>query len=168
MPQASKPISLKVPIKPHLIGYLANYYETPYKLNQSDDIGIFLYHLLRRREFKERSYDNLSNCTQSFEVTIPKYFMIDRGCLLLHDNQVHIFNNYLDMMMMRNCFIYLDGRMMHGHRLKDYVYDWIDDNNLVEGSEDWYHKIKKAYYRYRKRKEKNNSKTTEPCVLRKS
>lgn len=149
---------LKIPIKPYLKGFLHNFYDSPYKLNQSDDIGIFLYHLLRRRDFKGKEFESLELCTDHFEITMPQYMAFNKGCNLINDYQIYIFNNYLELNMMRNCFLYLDGRMMHGSRLKDYVYAWIDDNNLVEGSSDWYHKIKKAYYRYRQKREKKYQK----------
>lgn len=157
MPNHSdKTLILKVPIKPHLKGYLSNFYDIPYKLNQSDDIGIFLYHLLRRRDFKQKEYDGLNLCTAHIEVELPEYMAFNKGCVLMHDYQTYIFNNYLEMHMMRNCMIYLDGRMLHGSKLKQYILDWVDDNNLIMGvgSADWYPLIKQAYYRYRKRKQK--------------
>lgn len=147
-----KSFLLRIPIRPHLKRYLKDFYSIPYELNQKDDLGLFLYHLLRRRRFRDRAYDSIESCTDCLEVQVSKFYAFKEGCLLLNDYQVHLFNNYLEDMMMRHCITWIKAAEMAGMSNYNAIHKWIELYQLDEGnySKDWYHKIKKKYYRHRK------------------
>jgi hypothetical protein len=154
--------SVAVPIKPHLKAYLQDFYQIPYELNQKDDLGLFLYHLLRRRKFKDRRYFSIDSCTESFTLLISHKYGFNQGCALMHDYQVHLLNRYLEDMMMRHAITWIKGAEMSGMTNKAAIHKWIENYELDAGSSDWYHRIKQLYFRYRL--SKKTSKTSAPAV----
>jgi hypothetical protein len=138
-----------IPIKPHLKKYLREFYTLPYVLNQKDDLGLFLYQLLRRRKFKDKKYFNIESCTDTLEVTISRAYALDHGCMLMNDYQTHLFNRYLEDMMIRHCITWVRACEMAGMNNRAAIVHWIEMYELDEGSQDWYHRIKKQYFRYR-------------------
>lgn len=147
-----KSFSIKIPVRPHLKRYIQDFYLLPYELNQKDDLGLFLYHLLRRRKFRDRAYFSTESFTDYLEVSISNHYAFKQGCLLLNDYQSHLFNNYLEDMMMRHSITWIKAAEMAGMSNYAAIHKWIEIYQLDEGksSKDWYHKIKKQYYRHRK------------------
>lgn len=150
---------ISIPIKPHLKAYLMDFYELPYLLNQKDELGIFLYQILRRRKFQDRKYFSIDCCTDTIEVIVSKKYGFDHGCILLHEYQVHLFNNYLERQMMNHAMTWIRAAELAGMNNKAAILKWIETYDLDSGSSDWYHRIKKLYYRFRKSK-----KSTAPIV----
>lgn len=148
-----------MPIKPHLKAYLQDFYGVPYVLNQKDELGLFLYQLLRRRKFRDRKYFTIDGCTDTFEIQISHKYGFNLGCVLMHDYQVHLFNNYLEDQMMRHSITWIRAAELAGMNNKTAIYKWIETYDLEAGSSDWYHRIKKLYFRFRKAK-----KTGAPAV----
>ncbi len=151
----TRSFKVAIPIKPHLKRYIQDFYHLPYELNQKDDLGLFLYHLLRRRKFRDRKYFSIDQCTERMEITVSNFYAFNQGCLLVHDYQIHLFNNYLEDMMIRHCITWIRGAEMAGMTNKAAIYKWIDMYDLDSGSQDWYHRIKKKYFRYRNWKKSN-------------
>ena len=161
--------TLNIPVKPHTKEYLRKFYDTPYTLSQRDDLGLQLFHILRRRMFRNEKYYSLEACTETFEVRISRKYVFDRACRLLSDYQVHLFNSCIEQMMMRHALIYIDGRRQSGdNKLKEYIYDWMAEYNVYTGSKDWLHRIKKKYQRYQKKQEKKTEKVPPAMSLEKS
>ncbi len=158
----TEPFRVAIPIRPHLKAFLQDIYDFPYVLNQKDDIGIFLYHLLRRRKFRDRKYYSLEGCTDSIDVLISRRYVIREGVMLLNDYQVHLFNSYIEDMMERHSITWIRSSEKSGMTNKEAIYQWMEMYNLDHGSSDWYHRIKKQYFRYRKSKIKPN--TAPPAV----
>jgi hypothetical protein len=156
-------VKLTIPVKPHLKAYLADFFEIPYVLSQKDHMGLFIFQILRRRKFKDRRYFNIDSCTDSFEVLVSKKFTFNLGCRLMHDYQVHLINCYLEDMMMDHAITWVRSAEFAGMSNKEAIYKWIDMYQLDEGSSDWYHRIKKKYFRFRKNKG-NTPKIGAPCV----
>lgn len=146
-------IKLSIPVKPHLKAYLHDFYELPYVLNQKDNLGLFLFHLLRRRKFRDRKYFQLDGCTDTLEVWVSHKYGFNLGCVLLHDYQVHLLNKFLEEEMMNHAITWIRGTELAGMNNKAAIYKWIEMYQLDDGSSDWYHRLKKLYFRYRKTKE---------------
>lgn len=155
-------IRIAIPIRPHLKKYLQDFYDTPYILSQKDDMGLFLYHLLRRRKFRDPKYFCTSGLTDSLDVIISDSFTFDQGCLHLNPYQTHIFNLYLEKVMMRHCITWIMAAEMADMNNKRAIIKWIERYELDEGSVDWYDRIKKNYFRYRQAKK--TRKTTVQIV----
>lgn len=145
-------LKLTIPVKPHLKAYLRDFYELPYVLNQKDDLGLFLYHLLRRRKFRDRKYFNIDTCTDQIEIQVSMKYGFNHGCVLMHDYQVHLLNQYLEDQMMNHAITWIRAAELAGMNNKAAIYKWIETYELDEGSSDWYHRIKKLYFRFRKSK----------------
>lgn len=143
-------LKLSIPVKPHLKEYLRDFYEIPYILNQKDDLGLFLYHLLRRRKFRDRKYFNIDSCTDHIEVLVSQKYGFNHGCVLMHDYQVHLLNIYLEDQMMNHAITWIRAAELAGMNNKAAIYKWIETYQLDGGSLDWYHRIKKLYFRFRK------------------
>lgn len=143
-------LKLSIPIKPYLKAYLLDFYALPYVLNQSDELGIFLYNLLRRRKFRDRKYFNIDQCTERVEVSVSHKYGFNHGCVLMHDYQIHLFNHYLDDQMMKHAITWIRAAELAGMNNKAAIYKWIETYQLDGGSSDWYHRIKKVYFRFRK------------------
>jgi len=115
-------------------------------------MGVFLYHLLRRRKFRDAKYFNTSGLTDSLHVKISYRFTFDRGCVHMNAYQTHIFNLYLEKVMMRHCITWIMAAEMAAMNNKRAIIMWIEKYELDEGSVDWYDRIKKSYFRHRKSK----------------
>lgn len=152
-------VSLSIPIKPHLKAYLRDFYELPYVLNQKDDLGLFLYHLLRRRKFRDRKYFTTDACTDQVEILVSHKYGFNHGCVLMHAYQVHLFNNYLEDQMMNHAITWIRAAEEAGMNNKAAIYKWIEAYQLDAGSVDWYHRLKQHYFRFRKAR-----KSGAPCV----
>ncbi len=144
-------LKLIIPVKPHLKSYLNYFYPQPYKLTQKDDLGLFLYHLLRSRKFRDRKYFNTDACTEKVEVLVSLKYGFDHGCVLMHDYQIHLLNHFLEDQMMNHAITWIRAAELAGMNNKAAIYKWIETHNLDEGSSDWYHRIKKLYFRFRKK-----------------
>jgi hypothetical protein len=155
-------LKFTIPVRPHLKSYLQDFYQLPYELNQKDDIGLFLYHLLRRRLFRDRKYYSLEGCSDTVEILISRRYALREGVMLLNDYQVHLFNRYLEDMMVRHSITWIRAAELAGMTNKEAIYRWMETYNLDYGSNDWYHRIKKQYFRYRKAKISPN--TAPPAV----
>lgn len=145
-------VTLSIPIKPHLKAYLSDFYELPYTLNQKDELGLFLYQLLRRRKFRDRKYFNIDQCSDQLTILVSHKYGFNQGCILLHDYQVHLFNCYLEDQLMKHAITWIRGAELAGLSNKAAIYKWIETYQLDDGSADWYHRIKKLYFRFRKSK----------------
>lgn len=146
----SQYLKLSVPTKPHLKAYLQDFYPLPYVLNQKDELGLFLYHLLRRRKFRDRKYFSIAACTDQVEILVSPKYGFSHGCILMHDYQVHLLNQYLEDQMMNHAITWIRAAELAGMNNKAAIYKWIETYQLDEGSSDWYHRIKKLYFRFRK------------------
>ncbi|AWW32424.1 hypothetical protein DN752_21015 [Echinicola strongylocentroti] len=153
---------LEIPIKPHLKKYLEEFYTLPYSLNQKDELGLFLFHLLRRREFRSEEYFSINHCTESLEVKVSSFYTFDKGCKYMSAYQAHLLNKYLEEMMMRHCLTWIEALEMANVPNRRAIFEWIEKYELDGGSKDWYHLIKQRYFRHRKYKE--NRKTAVRCV----
>lgn len=156
-------IKLSIPIKPHLLAYLLDIYDMPYVLNQKDHMGLFIYQILRRRKFRDRKYFTIEECTTQLDVMVSQKYGFDHGCLLLHDYQVHLINNYIENQMMDHAITWIRGAELAGMNNKAAIHKWIELYELDGGSSDWYHRIKQHYFRFRK-KRKNRPLSAAPIV----
>lgn len=145
-------LKFKIAVKPHLLQYLQDFYQLPYTLNQNDDLGRFLYQLLRRRKFKDEKYFKIDTCTASFDLMISPSYVFDHGCILLNPYQTHLLNHYLEDQMMNHAITWISAAEMAGMNNKAAIYKWIENYQLDAGSSDWYHRIKKLYFRFKKSK----------------
>lgn len=157
MKQTTRSFQLEIPIKPHLKKYLEEFYTLPYVLNQKDDLGLFLFHLLRRRSFRDEKYFSIDLCTEVLDVKVSRSYTFDKGCRYLHIYQAHLLNKWLEEMMMRHCLTWIEAAELAGLNNKAAIYKWIEKYDLDQGSEDWYHRIKKRYFRHRNYKEKRKT-----------
>lgn len=157
-------IKLSIPVKPHLRAYLADFHDLPYVLNQKDHMGLFIYQILRRRKFRDRKYFTIESCTDRLEVMVSEKYGFNQGCLLIHDYQVHLINNYLEDQMMEHAITWVRSAELAGLNNKAAIYKWIELYQLDEGSSDWYHRIKQHYFRFRKKliKRQNSGAPTVP------
>ncbi len=145
-------LDLTIPIKPHLKAYILDFYTLPYVLNQKHDLGLFLYQLLRRRQFRDRKYFSLDECTDEIQIKVSKRHGFNHGCIILHEYQVHLFNKYLEGQMMNHAITWIRAAEIAGMDNKAAIYQWIATYDLDDGSSDWYHRIKQLYFRFRKSK----------------
>lgn len=161
----SQTVRFSIPIKPHLRAYLADYHELPYVLNMRDHLGLYIYQMLRRRRFRDTKYFSIRECTDSMEVIVSDSFAWDAGCLLMHDYQVYLINIFIEQMMMEHAITWVRAAEMAGMNNRQAIYRWVELYNLDEGSSDWYHRIKKLYFRFRKKHEKSQKSTCPPVPV---
>ena len=130
-----------------------DFYEIPYPINLNEDLGIFLFHLLRRRKFKSDKYFSMEGMSDSIELTISDSYCFRKGARYLDDYQAYLLNKYLEKRMMNHCITWIMGAEMAGMNNKAAIIKWIGRYELDSGSLDWYARIQKNYFRYRKAKE---------------
>ncbi|KAI9549896.1 hypothetical protein GHT06_005784 [Daphnia sinensis] len=87
--------------------------------------------------------------TETMTILISMNQGFKRGCVLMHDYQIHLFNSYLEDQMLKHAITWVKAAEVAGMSNKEAIYKWIDTYQLDSGSSDWYHRIKKQYFRYR-------------------
>lgn len=153
---------LKVPIKPHLRLFIDHHYGTEYVVSHNNHIGLLIYEILRKRQFRsEKYYKSIDEYDDQWKVKISDWYTFNTSCMLINHYQVHLINSYLESLLMDNCHIYLDARQVDGSAdIKSCIYDFIDRYDLTSGSKDWYSKIKQSYRRYREKINENIKKSS--------
>jgi hypothetical protein len=154
--------AVSIPIKPHLKAYLEDFYPQPFVLTQTNDLGLFLYYILRQKNFRGRRFVMFEGKTETMTILISMNQGFKRGCMLMHNYQIHLFNSYLEDQMLKHAITWVKAAEAAGMSNKEAIYKWIDTYQLDSGSSDWYHRIKKQYFRYRTAKK--NGKIGVPVV----
>lgn len=156
-PNRDKHIKFVIPVKPHLQVFLQDFYPSPYVLSQNDSIGLFLFHLLRRRLFRSRKYFSIEECTDQFELWVSRRYVLKDGCRYFHDYQAHLFNSFLDEKLMDHSITYISAALDNDSNQKEAIYSFIYKYELDSGSKSWYNKILKNFQRYRDKKQQKTA-----------
>ncbi|MEM8564923.1 MAG: hypothetical protein AAGF85_00585 [Bacteroidota bacterium] len=145
---------LKVPVRPHVKQFLLHRYPQPFPLTETDQIGDYLYMLLRRHPMTDNKHSfHFSNYCDVLEVSIANPRVFDRGAIAMTPTTTVKFNQYVDNFM-KECLVEQLDLLEEtgGMTWKKCIYRFMDRNGILEGRGATYENFKKYYYRLRKKR----------------
>ena len=159
-------MDFKIPTKPYLKRYLHYRYPMPYKLSLTDNLGLFVYHLLRRQTTSAFHVKIAKQYNVKYTIRIGVKYLEFRQAINLTDHTVVLFNNYVESMLKEELYKELESREVYFEATKDTytlktspftikagILSFLAKYNISE-SELSYETLKKDYYRFRKKKQK--------------
>lgn len=148
-------IRLRIPVRPHVLKYVAYYTGAPFRLSKENSFGILIYNMLVRERDARRELVT-ADYTEELHVMVPERYYRYYGHEL-NLEQVKHFNDHAHDCLKREFRHVLDARLelveehCLGVEIQEGIWQFMDrfDLHLVMNFET----LKKDYYRYRKRKE---------------
>lgn len=157
-------IAISIAVKPRVKKYLMRLYGTDkIRFKQSyDPIHFHFLSLLDRPSvsFRNPNYKKLDS-KEKIEFLISEDMKERTGCVIPEENVLH-FNFFVDYLIKKEFFLYVDAFLMRntkdGERvkIKNAIDRFLEEYELDE-DDIKFETLKKAYYRYKRKKQKKSS-----------
>lgn len=155
-------ISVTIPVLPHIKKYLDKntFLKSNYNLTLNDNIGIFIMRLLDPAPKYAKQITQTSvvyigkkagrKKAELININLAGYSSMRRT--YISSRSIHLFNSWVDDILHREMYIYIEGRLMERGRgveliIRDFLdkYNFSEDDLTLGSLKKWYFRMKKKH-----------------------
>lgn len=139
--------SLLIPTRPHILKYLHFHLGESYFLSESDHIGLFLFHLLRRPMTDARRDHVMEDYESSWHVGLGSYGNGKWGFKDPTGKSVYQLNQFVHELMLDKFYTWVEVAVDHGQQAKFAIEAFMANYSFLE-EDIQYDTLKKSWQRY--------------------